>query len=128
MLIFKKNKKILHTSHILCNINLKLIPRSLPSAPHHGTYLLQLLFALQADVYINSTNTNMDLKQGQLSKLLLNACGDELQRECSEYAPLKPGQVAVTGARNLKCQHIFHIALADYKMASSERVSYLLGN
>lgn len=94
---------------------------------HHITLVIPIIIIYpQADIYINSTNTNMDLKQGQLSKLLLNACGDELQRECSEYAPLKPGQVAVTEARNLKCQHIFHIALPDYKMASSERVSYLL--
>ncbi len=74
-------------------------------------------------MYINSTNTTLNLKQGQLSQLLLKTCGDELQTECSEYAPLKPGQVAVTGAKNLKCSQLFHIALPDYKTANSERVS-----
>ena len=80
----------------------------------------------QADVYINSTNTNLNLKQGQLSKLLLNACGDNLQKECSEYAPLKPGKVAVTDTKNLKCSHIFHVALPEYQTANSERVSFRL--
>ena len=79
-------------------------------------------------MYINSTNTTLNLKQGQLSQILLKTCGDELQTECSEYAPLKPGQVAVTGAKNLKCNQLFHIALPDYKTANSERVSCSLRN
>ncbi len=79
-------------------------------------------------MYINSTNTKLNLKKGQLSQLLLSACGDDLQKECSEYAPLKPGQVAVTGAKNLKCNQLFHIALPDYKTANSERVSCSLRN
>lgn len=78
---------------------------------------------LQADVYINSTNTNLNLKQGQLSQALLKACGKELQDECETYAPLGPGKVAVTAARNLNCKYIFHVALPDYKTKGSERVS-----
>ncbi len=81
------------------------------------------LYFCQADVYINSTNSNLLLKKGQLSRLMLNACGDELQKEASEYAPLKPGQVAITNAKKLKCNQIYHIALPSYKMANSERVS-----
>jgi O-acetyl-ADP-ribose deacetylase (regulator of RNase III) len=69
----------------------------------------------QADVYINSTNTNLDLKTGTLSKVLLEKCGEELQKECSEYAPLKSENVAVTEAKNLKAKSIYHIALPDYQ-------------
>jgi len=74
-------------------------------------------------VYVNSTNTKLDLKQGQLSKLLLEKCGPSIQEEASEYAPLQPGVVAVTDASNLPCQQVFHIALPHYKTAKSERVS-----
>ncbi len=58
-----------------------------------------------------------------MSRLLLNACGEELQEEASEYAPLKQGQVAVTNAKNLKCKKIYHIFLPEYKKTNSERVS-----
>ena len=74
-------------------------------------------------MYINSTNTKLNLKHGQVSQLLLKTSGDDLQKECSVHAPLKPGQVAVTGAKNLKCNKIFHIALPKYKTANSESVS-----
>lgn len=70
---------------------------------------------LQADVYINSTNTNLDLKTGTLSKVILEKCGEKLQKKCSEYAPLKPEQVAVTEAEKLKAKSIYHIALPDYQ-------------
>ena len=73
-------------------------------------------------MYINSSNEDLDLSKGQLSQLLLKACGQQLQDDCKDYAPLKPGAVAVTDARNLKCKYIFHIALPDYKNRGSERV------
>lgn len=66
-------------------------------------------------MYINSTNSTLDLKTGTLSKVLLEKCGDELQKECSEYAPLKPENVVVTKAKNIKANFIYHIALADYQ-------------
>ena len=38
-----------------------------------------------------------------------------MQKKCSEYAPLKTGDVAVTEAKNLKCDFIYHVALPDFK-------------
>ena len=76
----------------------------------------------QADVYINSTNTNLNLSQGILSSKLLELCGDDLQKACSDYAPLNSRDVAVTDAKNLPCKFLFHIALPDYKVKNSERV------
>ena len=69
----------------------------------------------QVDVYVNSTNTSLDLKTGTLSRQLLIKSGDELQKKCSEYAPLKPESVAVTEAKNLNAKSIYHIALPDYQ-------------
>ena len=70
---------------------------------------------------MNSTNTNLDLKTGTLSKVLLNKCGDELQKKCSEYAPLKPEKVVVTEAKNLNAKSIYHIALPDYQADPSAK-------
>ncbi len=65
----------------------------------------------------------MKLADGKLASVLLKACGKELQDECNQYAPLQPGNVAVTGAKNVKCKKLFHVALPDYKATlNPERV------
>ena len=97
------------------------IENILSSIPHTGIYVL---FSFQADVFVNSTNSDLDLSRGYLSKQLLKKCGQDLQKECNEYAPLMVGQVAITSAKNLHCQHIFHVALPDYKTKGSLRVRY----
>lgn len=71
---------------------------------------------------VNSTNTNLNLKQGILSQKLLEICGDSLQKACSDFAPLNSRDVAVTDANNLPCKLIFHVALPDYQTKNSERV------
>ena len=73
-------------------------------------------------MYVNSANPQLDLSQGQLSSKLLQLCGSGLQKECQQAAPLSPGAVAVTDARNLKCKFLFHVALPDYKTRGSEQV------
>ena len=69
---------------------------------------------LQADVYVNSTNANMDLSGGVISKILAEAAGPSLQDECTRSAPVSPGNIAITGSGNIKCKYIFHIALNTY--------------
>lgn len=46
--------------------------------------------------------------------MILDKCGEELQKKCSEYGVLKPEQVAVTEAEKLKAKSIYHVALPDY--------------
>lgn len=75
---------------------------------------------LQADVYVNTTNGNLDLSQGAVALALLKAGGKSLQRECSRAAPINVGDVAVTGPGNLPCQHILHTVLPSYQKQSSE--------
>ena len=65
----------------------------------------------------------MELVSGSLSKELLKACGDELQKKCTEQAPLKEETVAITEAKNLKANAIYHVALPDYKQSQASRVS-----
>ena len=74
-------------------------------------------------MYVNSTNASMDLSKGALSQVLLKACGKELQIEAKGYAPLKPGFVAVTSARNINARSIYHVALPSYSESGAQSVS-----
>lgn len=74
-------------------------------------------------MYINSTNVDLDLSKGQLSQALLKACGKELQKEAKDYAPLKPGYIAVTSARNINAKSIYHVALPLYSETGAQNVS-----
>ena len=78
-------------------------------------------------MYVNSTNTNLDLSGGVISKYLATAAGPSLQDECTKKAPINPGQVAVTGSGNMKCKYIFHIALNTYDGpgGSAEKVMWV---
>lgn len=73
-------------------------------------------------MYVNSSNSKLDLKTGSVSNALLNACGEELQKECSQYAPLKTGEVAVTAAKNLPCDYIYHVSLLDHRDYGASKV------
>ena len=77
-------------------------------------------------MYVNSTNPELDMSKGELSKAFLKACGSKLQEEAKHYSPLAFGEVAVTSAKNLKAKSIYHISLPDYKLPQSEWVSYML--
>ena len=77
-------------------------------------------------MYINSTNADLDLSKGELSQVLLKACGKELQKEVKDYAPLKPGLVAVTSARNINAKSIYHVALPSYSETGAQSVSIVM--
>ena len=46
--------------------------------------------------------------------MLVEAAGPTLQEECYCKAPIISGEIAVTGSGNIKCKHIFHLALSNY--------------
>ena len=73
-------------------------------------------------MYVNSTNPELDMSKGELSKAFLRACGDKLQEEAKLYRPLEHRQVAVTSAKNLKAKSLYHVSLPDYRLPDSERV------
>ena len=56
----------------------------------------------------------MDLSGGIISKILIDAAGPSLQEECSQKAPIAPGQIAITGSGNINCKYLFHLALNNY--------------
>lgn len=72
------------------------------------------LIYLQADVYVNTTNTRLDLTSGAISQLLLKSGGPELRAECDKKAPISVGDVATTGGGKVECRHIFHVVIPGY--------------
>lgn len=46
--------------------------------------------------------------------MIAKAAGPQLQQECSQKAPVRLGDVAVTGPGDLKCKNVFHIVVCNY--------------
>lgn len=63
---------------------------------------------------MNSTNPHLDLSQGAVARALLNAGGQQLQSECKAKAPLRVGEVAVTGPGKIPCKYIVHTVVTSY--------------
>ena len=53
---------------------------------------------------------------------LLKAGGQRLQDECTKKAPVKTGDVAVTGPGQIPCKHIVHTVIPSYNGKASEKV------
>ncbi|KAI0233840.1 Protein mono-ADP-ribosyltransferase PARP9 [Lamellibrachia satsuma] len=64
----------------------------------------------KVDVIVNSTNCQLQLERGYVSKALLDRGGQTLQKECQQNAPngIKSGEVVVTSGGQLKCQLVIH--------------------
>ena len=83
------------------------------------------IFVCQVDAVVNSTNENMDLSQGAASKALLQIAGSGLQAECTQLKPLQRGQLKVTNAYKLSCQHVFHVICPPWNVGQTEQVEQL---
>jgi len=92
-----------------------------------GFSIHYFLFPLQAEVYINTTSSDLTLKNGAVSKSILNAGGQTIQDECSQFVSkngnVQPGDIAVTGPGKIPCKHIIHTAGSNYRGVSSEEVT-----
>jgi len=71
-----------------------------------------LLICLKADVIVNSTSNELGLNSGGVSRILLQAAGPGLQKECALKLPknvhLQPGEIVVTLAYNLDSEAVYH--------------------
>lgn len=76
------------------------------------------------DVIVNSTSTDLDLKKGTASKVLLQEAGDSLQTECRQSYPngINVGDLAITGAGNLPCQLVYHGSLIKWGSNNAAQV------
>ena len=62
---------------------------------------------LKADAIVNTTNEDMVGYSG-VDRAIHNAAGPELDAECARLAPLRDGEVIVTGGYRLDCKYIIH--------------------
>ncbi|XP_036364701.1 protein mono-ADP-ribosyltransferase PARP14-like [Octopus sinensis] len=76
------------------------------------------------DVIVNSTNKQLQLNDGSISKFILNAAGPEIQDECNQKYPqgISTSEIAITKGYNLKCDNVFHLALPDWDENSSHSI------
>ncbi|XP_077991160.1 protein mono-ADP-ribosyltransferase PARP14-like isoform X2 [Glandiceps talaboti] len=61
------------------------------------------------DAIVNSTNEELNLNMGGVSKAILQKGGNRIQTDCKRYAPQPFGSVVVTSSGKLKCRKILHL-------------------
>ena len=73
---------------------------------------------LQVDVILNSSNDQLDLDQGAVSKSLLKVAGLAMQKEIKTKYPngIRPGEIAETKGYKLKAEHVFHSCLSSWNV------------
>ena len=75
-----------------------------------------------SDAIVNTTQSNLNLASGAVSKAILQKAGPAMQQSCSTYIQqhkqLDEGKVCVTQATGqLKCKEVFHIVTPSSKKA-----------
>ena len=76
-------------------------------------------------MYVNTTNTHLNLSHGAVSLALLKAGGAMLQQECSQKAPIRVGDVAVTGSGNIPCRFIFHTVVTSHNKHGEKVINFM---
>lgn len=69
------------------------------------------IFGPQTDVIVNTISEDMNLKQGAVSKAILEAAGPQLQsavRSEAGVATLQQSDVVITDGFKLSCRKVFH--------------------
>ncbi|CAI9714784.1 protein mono-ADP-ribosyltransferase PARP14-like [Octopus vulgaris] len=76
------------------------------------------------DVIVNSTNKNLELNNGSISKFILFAAGPEIQNECNQRYPqgISTSKIAVTKGYNLNCKNVFHLVLPPWDENSPDLI------
>ena len=82
------------------------------------------------DVYVNTTNTSLDLSHGAVAQSLLKAGGPVLQDKCTAYhctnGNVAVWDIATTGGPGLNCKYAIHAVGGDYEEAASQQVRLCL--
>lgn len=75
--------------------------------------LISYLFLSQVDVIVNSSNRDLDLNFGEISKALLKKAGKELQEECNrQKGKAGPDFIYVlSNGYGLPCKYVLHGSL-----------------
>ena len=79
-------------------------------------------------MYVNTTNSSLDLSNGAVAKGLLKAGGRALQDECTRYnranEDIAVWNIATTEGAGLKCRNVIHTVGGHYDGAASEMVNH----
>ncbi|CAC5412107.1 unnamed protein product [Mytilus coruscus] len=83
-----------------------------------------------ADVIVNSVNSDLDLETGRGSKALSESGGDAIQKECQENYPggITENEVAVTNGGNLKCRKVYHVTLPKWEDNNKQAITTAMTN
>ncbi|XP_071090725.1 uncharacterized protein [Haliotis cracherodii] len=87
------------------------------SAPIEIVIIEEDITTQQTDVIVNSASPDLQLRNGSLSKSILEAAGVKMQHECEDRYPtgIPAGHFAITGGGKLRCQHVYHTCLPAWK-------------
>ncbi|CAI9716700.1 protein mono-ADP-ribosyltransferase PARP14-like isoform X1 [Octopus vulgaris] len=105
-----------------------MTPRTNVASGENAGIKIQLLIDsisnASVDVIVNSTNKNLELDSGAISKYILFAAGPQIQDECSQKYPqgISTSEIAITKGYNLKCKNVFHLALPPWDEYSSDSI------
>ncbi|CAI9714736.1 protein mono-ADP-ribosyltransferase PARP14-like [Octopus vulgaris] len=79
---------------------------------------------VSVDVIVNSSNKQLQLNDGSISKSILNAAGPQMQDECNQKYPqgISTFKIAITKGYNLNCKNVFHLALPPWDENSSDSI------
>ena len=77
-----------------------------------------------SDAFVNTTQSDLHLASGAVSKAILSKAGQAMQQSCSlyvqQYGQLDEGKVCVVQATGqLKCKEVFHIVAPNTKRANA---------
>ncbi|XP_029644913.1 protein mono-ADP-ribosyltransferase PARP14-like [Octopus sinensis] len=100
---------------------------SMTSREYYGieiNLMIDSISNVSVDVIVNSTNEHLQLDSGAISKLILNAAGPQIQRECNRKYPqgISIYEIAVTKGYNLKCENVFHLVLPPWDETFSHSI------
>ncbi|XP_062573462.1 protein mono-ADP-ribosyltransferase PARP14-like [Saccostrea cucullata] len=75
---------------------------------------------VRADIIVSNGPADLLLRNGVISKHIVNAAGEELQEELNrKYGKgIKTGEIAVSEGYNLCCEFVFHITLPKWRTSS----------
>lgn len=83
---------------------------------------------MQADIYVNTVGTDLQLGNGAVSRSFLQAGGQALQDECKlhvrRHGNVPVGHIVVTKPGAIVCERIIHTVGTRYDGKNSEGVSY----
>ncbi len=83
---------------------------SLFYAFRRGPILGDITTDLRVDAIVNSTDTNLSVKEGSLSGAIHRAAGAELREECQRLQDCPVGEAKLTRAYNLPAEWVIHTA------------------